>query len=136
MYCSECHFFSDLGRCKNPASNRSDVGYFQAACRNFKPESELQKVTVMEKQEETKVCKVCGRELPLSEFPRNKNGHIGVCKECRYRENRSKNSGGKYGIGQKPLAVSIAMFTDNQLLEELKERGWHGQLSKEIKYEL
>lgn len=34
---------------------------------------------------ETKVCKKCGRELPLSEFHKNKghkDGHLNVCKEC------------------------------------------------------
>ena len=34
---------------------------------------------------ETKICKRCGRELPLSEFYETKSckdGHINVCKEC------------------------------------------------------
>lgn len=33
---------------------------------------------------ETKICKVCGRELPLTEFPTIHRGiRIGVCRECR-----------------------------------------------------
>lgn len=35
---------------------------------------------------ETKVCKKCGKELPLSEFglnPMSKDGHINSCKRCR-----------------------------------------------------
>ena len=34
---------------------------------------------------ETKICKKCGRELPLSEFYKsktNKDGHMNACKEC------------------------------------------------------
>lgn len=34
---------------------------------------------------ETKICKECGRELPLSEFYKKKtckDGHMNVCKEC------------------------------------------------------
>ena len=34
----------------------------------------------------TKVCSRCGRELPLTEFPKNaqsRDGHLGVCKECQ-----------------------------------------------------
>jgi hypothetical protein len=34
----------------------------------------------------TKICKKCGKELPLSEFGLNylsKNGHISTCKRCR-----------------------------------------------------
>ena len=34
------------------------------------------------KEEATKVCKRCGKELPLSSFNRNRNGLLGVCKDC------------------------------------------------------
>ena len=34
------------------------------------------------KEEATKVCKRCGKELPLSSFSRNRNGLLGVCKDC------------------------------------------------------
>lgn len=37
-------------------------------------------------EEKTKVCRKCGRELPLSEFPRSaksKDGHINTCKTCK-----------------------------------------------------
>lgn len=33
---------------------------------------------------ETRTCKVCGRELPETNFPMGKGGvRIGTCKECR-----------------------------------------------------
>lgn len=33
---------------------------------------------------ETKICKVCGRELPGTDFPMGRYGiRIGTCKECR-----------------------------------------------------
>lgn len=33
---------------------------------------------------ETKICKVCGRELPETDFPMGRYGvRIGTCKECR-----------------------------------------------------
>lgn len=35
--CHECRFFSDLGRCRNGAVRRSDVGFFQKACDKFLP---------------------------------------------------------------------------------------------------
>lgn len=34
------------------------------------------------KEEATKTCKRCGKELPLSSFSRNRNGMLGVCKDC------------------------------------------------------
>lgn len=43
---------------------------------------------------ETKICKKCGRELPLSEFYKNKNckdGYLNVCKECFIRQQKQYN---------------------------------------------
>ena len=49
---------------------------------------------------ETKVCRFCGRELPIEQFSpssRHKDGHMPICKECRslqareyYEKNREK----------------------------------------------
>ena len=38
---------------------------------------------------ETKTCKTCGKELPLSSFSRNRFGPVSVCRECikeKYRD--------------------------------------------------
>lgn len=38
-----------------------------------------------ETKPETKVCSKCGREFPITEFTldkRNKDGHVGRCKDC------------------------------------------------------
>lgn len=32
--------------------------------------------------ESTKICKVCGRELPIESFQRNGHGYTSVCQEC------------------------------------------------------
>lgn len=39
---------------------------------------------------ETKICKKCGQELPLTEFEnsKNKDGHLNVCKKCRSAQKR------------------------------------------------
>lgn len=45
---------------------------------------------------ETKICKTCGKELPLSDFSNNRYGPTAVCRECvkgKYRDthfNRAK----------------------------------------------
>lgn len=31
---------------------------------------------------ETKICKCCGKELPLNNFSKNAFGYTSVCKEC------------------------------------------------------
>ena len=79
----------------------------------------------------THVCKKCGRELPISEFTRNRHGITSVCKECR----RSPRAA-IYRTGEKPLAVSIESFGDETLMQELRDRGWKGTLTKQITTEL
>lgn len=86
--CGDCHHFSDVGRCRICAtSKREYVGFFADACPLFtrepeQPAPETKKEMENEKPT-TKVCKKCGRELPLEQFGKNKNGYINTCKECR-----------------------------------------------------
>lgn len=72
--------------------------------------------------EEKKVCKGCGRELPLSEFAKHdkaKDGHMSTCKECRRR--RSLKTGSEVNPLEK--------FTARQLMHELNRRGYDGEIS-------
>jgi len=44
---------------------------------------------------ETKICKECGRELPISQFNKNvamKSGYVNICKDC-LRTQRQKRRG-------------------------------------------
>ena len=83
-----------------------------------------------------RVCKKCGRELPLEQFVKNKHGYTSICKECRYGKKKEPKRRNYYGMTQKPLAVSIETYSDQQLLAELKARGWSGTLTKQMNYEL
>lgn len=80
--------------------------------------------------EETKTCTGCNRELPLSAFGRSKNAPDGLayrCKECtnaakrEYIHSRKK----KHLVYSNP---ELAKFTPRQLIEELRARGYHGEL--------
>ena len=45
----------------------------------------------------SKICKECGRELPLEMFSKNKamrDGHVNICKDCQ-REQRRKRKDSK-----------------------------------------
>lgn len=76
---------------------------------------------------ETKVCKVCGQELPLSEFrksPFTVNG-IATCNKCISDKikktklfNRTKSNSNN----------ELAKFTPRELIGELKSRGYKGKL--------
>lgn len=73
---------------------------------------------------QSKRCRKCGRELPLSEFrpdKRNKDGFSSVCKVCE----------GKVEL-EKPLppqklnltSLTLKSATTEQIVEELKRRGY------------
>lgn len=77
---------------------------------------------------QTKVCRVCHRELSLESFYRNthsKDGLQSSCKDCHneaYRKSiRKKSSMG----GANPL---LADYTPRELMLELKSRGYTGEL--------
>lgn len=79
----------------------------------------------MENQEiKTKKCSKCGRELPLSEFYSKKTSFDGLqswCKECQ--KSRIRNH-----YTNKPCNPDLAQFTPRQLIEELRHRGYTGEL--------
>ena len=95
---------------------------------------------------ETKVCKKCGRELPLDQYFRNKamkDGHDSQCKECktaytleyqkkyraRKREQAKENERIEFEKKYKIYTnKELAKFTPRELILELKARGYVGTL--------
>lgn len=79
---------------------------------------------------ETKVCKLCGKELPIEQFYHNsatKDGYDNKCKECR------KLTVKAYKLRQKTEkeeqhTLSLANFDDHTLFAELRKRGYSGEL--------
>lgn len=67
---------------------------------------------------ETKVCKCCGKKLPISDFEVYAKGHRNVCRSCRAKEN--------------PSSDKFKGFTSRELIEELKHRGYKGELKKVV----
>lgn len=76
---------------------------------------------------ETKICKKCGRELPIEDYHidnRMVGNHKSVCKECtsaytaesRLRKKEEKES------------TPLSKFTPRELIEELRKRGYKGKL--------
>lgn len=86
---------------------------------------------------ETKVCKECGRELPVNLFKKTRWGtQVNVCNECTTRKLR-KTKEEKKGVVSVQLNENIirakkmrlAEFTPRELMEELVRRGYQGKLT-------
>lgn len=92
---------------------------------------------------ETKVCKKCGRELPVGEFygsPNNKDGLDSVCKECRkermkeYRDERKSEAVRKreklpFNVDDKMGGAGLDAYSARELMLELRRRGYSGKLA-------
>ena len=67
---------------------------------------------------ETKVCKCCGKEKPLSEFHKKGSGYRTICKMCQ--------------AGESGASEKFKEFTSRELWEELKRRGYIGPIKKQV----
>ena len=83
--------------------------------------------------EETKRCKCCGRELPLSEFSRNGWGTLNTCKDC-VKKKKQEGRASKKMVHDFETELSNAKkmrlsdFTPRDLMEELARRGIEGTM--------
>lgn len=79
---------------------------------------------------ETKICKVCGQMLPVSEFKKTKMSPNGIdtCNKCcakKSSESRTKNRlGDEVGSGN----TELSRFHSRELIEELRRRNYKGEL--------
>lgn len=78
---------------------------------------------------ETKICSTCRRELPVTEFSKNracKDGLNTKCKECVKKRRTEPNLYcPQPGI---KATFKISDFTDDMLFAELRRRGYTGEL--------
>lgn len=82
----------------------------------------------------TRVCKVCGRELPSEEFIKNAWGVTNVCKDChheRVKEGVQKRKKMKQQAVDAVNARNLRLqdFTPRELMLRLKELGYEGTLT-------
>ena len=98
----------------------------------------------MEESTETKVCKKCGRELPITEFALNKNlkdGHVGKCRDCvnaYQRENYARKKGKTLARANPNPVLLNPKFSDKtprelqqdmrELKDELIARGFNCEI--------
>lgn len=116
---------------------------FEPMFEQPKKESEMNE----EKKPQTKVCKECGRELPVEMFgrhPKTKDGWQPLCKDCRSKKVKAAFAAKKPEIPAEAVeklqeleatvakalepSPEIRKFTDADLFRELSRRGWTGDL--------
>ena len=71
----------------------------------------------------TKVCAKCKRELPTTEFHRNKVTKDGLQHHCKVARKADASSPSD-GLHKLYAHTELAKFTPRQLMEELKARGF------------
>ena len=147
MICgADCTNYVPGGGCVGNA--KGYTGFFTPCCglKCFTPRPKMEK----------KTCTRCGRELPIDEFPANKNakdGHLSVCKECNFRarsesrkakmpppetneskmNDKTEITDGTQGVIPKfKDERPIHLFSDEELWAELKRRGFSGSITKTV----
>lgn len=79
-----------------------------------------ERLAVEETTTEKKICKCCGKELPLTMFNKKGPGYRSICISCER--------------GESGASDKFKEFTSRELMEELRSRGFKGVL-KRIKVE-
>lgn len=87
----------------------------------------------METTTTTKQCTKCGRELPITEFSKNKSRKDGVqvwCRQCTSEYLRKMRLDKSVSAPERGTAASeLAKYKPVQLIAELRRRGYKGTLT-------
>ncbi len=77
----------------------------------------------------TRVCKCCGRELPISNFKTTKIGRLYTCSDCMRKKQSQGHAKKKMETDykaevEKARTMRLQDFTPRELMKELKNRGY------------
>ena len=79
---------------------------------------------------ETKKCKCCGRELPIENFKKTRNGgRVGICIECDTMHRRENKEKFRDLLREQMTKAKLKDFQSRDLMEELARRGYEGKLT-------
>lgn len=153
--CGDCQFYL-RGRLTQNCAHVSGgcTGPLRPACKKFQPKNNLNHTTMEDRTTPTtKVCKTCGRELPVEAFgkhARTADGLQPVCRECQRTARKGVPLGPRKRrtddpvmtevgpvriVVTEPEAVanpSVAEIPDQDLVKELRRRGYDVTAKKTI----
>lgn len=140
--CGECARYRLMPNCENICDKTGKVVPFLAQKECFET-----KEIEMEESKKTKVCKVCGKELPIEMFRKNnksKDGYTDTCFDCinikiRAGFNKKKDAQ-KKPKSEEPIRLedtikmvdAIKSIPDQALVNELRQRGYDVTCTKII----
>lgn len=77
---------------------------------------------------ETKICSKCGRELPISEFYKNKQANDGLTCRCRSCQKEANRVTQEKKFKKMLSGNGLSAYTPRELMQELFNRGYRGTL--------
>lgn len=138
--CGECARYRLMPNCENICDKTGKVVPFLAQKECFETKEEME-------EKRTKVCKVCGKELPIEMFRKNnksKDGYTDTCIDCinvniRAGFNKKKDAQ-KKPKAEEPIRLedtikmvdAIQSVPDQALVNELRQRGYDVSCTKTI----
>lgn len=152
--CGECHYYL-MHETHGPwcTKNRRETSYLQTA-----PDCWTEPGAGAANEVQTKVCKHCGRELPVTNFGRHsktKDGYQPLCRECMSEQRKKMGEKSKKDKKRQPRTTASKVqpaaevedtvapdeswlheVSNEQLVLELQRRGFSGRIEKHISFAL
>lgn len=137
--CGECSEYRVLNNGQNYCHKTKKVtGYLQQKeCfipKDTKMDNNETKKADTQEQTKTKVCKRCGRELPLHEFGRHARTADGLqvyCRECS-KQAMMQTRRAKVEKDKERATYGLASFSTEDIVNELRRRGLTGYLKQVV----